>query len=907
MTAYLDSSAPTTVSAPPRLRQLAEEQLLGVASQGLAGAGNLGFALIAVRLLGQAEFATLATFLALYLLLMMPALGLSASTSIAPEAEARTRRRAARVGLVAAALLLMGAVPLAKLLHLPVAMVVLLGVAAPSAGPLALARGRLYGTGQHRAAAISLVIEPVARMTIGLWLTSRAGAVGGAVGVVAAGYIALLVARTVDRRAGAYQAVSDPSSSQRGVASATAAAFLLLVVMQNQDLVLANRLLAREGAALFAALSMVGGIAAFATSTIPLVLLPRATAPPSPASRVALYVALAVAAALGGLAAAAGALAPPGVFAGVLGQRYEAVAELAGMYLLAMALLGVARVMVAHQCAAGRARLMIALVAASAALQAGCIIAAPRTPAAVAVGTLTAMATLVIALAVTNVLPRLPLASRTARRRLRLSRPSVSRTGWIIVGLTALALGLRLRITRGIWVDEATSIMQARMSFWGMLDSLQSTDVHPPGYGALLWVWTRAVGTGELAVRMPSILLGAALVPMVYLAGRALYDRRAGLVAAAFAALAPQAVWYGQETRMYALFMVLAVTTVWAQARILAGAARAWVPYTLASAALLYTQYFSVLHIAAQQLVFCAAWVYRARHGKPLRRDLAVWAASLLAIAILIAPLIPFADHQMTVNEQSGRGFAAPSRAGAAVSGSASELSPYVFFANLLWAAWGYHSDATMTALGALWPGGMLLGLLLLGRGRSRSTGLLLAVITLPVVVLYAVGFVKRDLFDLRYFIGIVPMLCLLGARAATTWPRSRIASVAVSGLLAVTLVAGLLDQQLNEANPRRYDFKPALRTVEARARPGDVILCNPGYLISVVHYYAPQLSAQPNRPQALSSPGVSDARSVFLLGSFFNIPSEKAAMDASYRQLGGKRRLVREWQFANVKVWEFR
>ena len=93
--------------------------------------------------------------------------------------------------------------------------------------------------------------------------------------------------------------------------------------MQNQDLVLANRLLAREGAALFAALSMVGGIAAFATSTIPLVLLPRATAPPSPASRAALYVALAVAAALGGLAAAAGVLAPPGVFAGLLGTCWR--------------------------------------------------------------------------------------------------------------------------------------------------------------------------------------------------------------------------------------------------------------------------------------------------------------------------------------------------------------------------------------------------------------------------------------------------------------------------------------------------------------------------------------------------------------------------------------------------------
>ena len=54
------------------------------------------------------------------------------------------------------------------------------------------------------------------------------------------------------------------------------AAFLLLAVLQNQDVVFANALLDGDEAGRFAVLSTLGGLAAFASTTVPLVLLPRA-------------------------------------------------------------------------------------------------------------------------------------------------------------------------------------------------------------------------------------------------------------------------------------------------------------------------------------------------------------------------------------------------------------------------------------------------------------------------------------------------------------------------------------------------------------------------------------------------------------------------------------------------------
>ena len=80
----------------------------------------------------------------------------------------------------------------------------------------------------------------------------------------------------------------------------------------------------------------------------------------------------------------------------------------------------------------------------------------------------------------------------------------------------------------------------------------------------MLWLTVRAFGDGELAVRLPSLIAGTLVIPALYELGRELYDRRTGLVAAAFAAVSPLLIWYSQEARMYAfvaLFGLLALLT----------------------------------------------------------------------------------------------------------------------------------------------------------------------------------------------------------------------------------------------------------------------------------------------------------------------------------------------------------
>jgi hypothetical protein len=231
-------------------------------------------------------------------------------------------------------------------------------------------------------------------------------------------------------------------------------------------------------------------------------------------------------------------------------------------------------------------------------------------------------------------------------------------------------------------------------------------------------------------------------------------------------------------------------------------------------------------------------------------------------------------------------------------------VSVYAVVANLIWAVWGFHSDAVMVQIAALWPLAMLLVLLLLGRGRSRSTTLLLALVAVPMVALFAVGSFKRDLFELRYFAAAVPPIVLLGARLVAVTVRRQASFVAWGAVAALTMSVGLVDQQLNGANPRLYDFEGALETVRDQAGPGDVVIYEPVYLSEVVEYYAPNVETRPISnwvpPEGVTVWVVTTERVV-------NTEESAARVGAQLARLEQDRVVVDRFERPNVRVWVLR
>jgi uncharacterized membrane protein len=486
------------------------------------------------------------------------------------------------------------------------------------------------------------------------------------------------------------------------------------------------------------------------------------------------------------------------------------------------------------------------------------------------------------------------------------SRPQTKRRSDVaaILALSLVGLGLRFMVSRSIWLDEAISIAQAQLPFDEMLDGLAAYDVHPPLHHAVLWLTVRVLGTGELAVRVPSIIAGTLLIPTLYGAGRDLYDRRVGLVAAALGSVAPIAIWYSQEARMYAIFMLFSLIAVWAQVRVLrTGRFWAWAVYSVATAAMIWTQYFAILQVLVQQGAFAMAYWQRRRSGdgRRLRRS---WIASTLAILLLLAPLWPLLEGQLHAYTDRSAGQILPAQAGLGAARPSDQLSVYAFIAATVWSVWGYHADAAMAQIVALWPLGMLLLLVLLGRGYSQLSTLLLSVAAIPALVLFMVGLGQRNLFEPRYFAGAVSAGLLLMARLASS-AENRGARTIMVGVLLATLVVGLADQQLNGANPRLYDFRGALALVSANAEPGDVVIYEPQFIGPVVNYYAAHLDAKPLEAGLPPSPG-REGR-VFLVGSFMEEPRSASQVGHALELLSERRRRVDEFHRPNVRVWVFR
>jgi hypothetical protein len=208
-----------------------------------------------------------------------------------------------------------------------------------------------------------------------------------------------------------------------------------------------------------------------------------------------------------------------------------------------------------------------------------------------------------------------------------------------------------------------------------------------------------------------------------------------------------------------------------------------------------------------------------------------------------------------------------------------------------------------MAQLAALWPLGMLACLAALGRKTSAASRLLIALAAVPMLVLLAVGELKPDLFELRYFAVTAPALLLLVARATATMARSRPAFVAATAAILVVSAGALLDQQTNGANPRLYDFQGALEVVRAQSGEGDVLAYEPDYLADVIAYYAPDLRAIP-----LGQVGKGrDHDDVFVLASERLVSSKagSAAVGAALAELEetGRRRGERI-ERPNVVVW---
>jgi 4-amino-4-deoxy-L-arabinose transferase-like glycosyltransferase len=223
--------------------------------------------------------------------------------------------------------------------------------------------------------------------------------------------------------------------------------------------------------------------------------------------------------------------------------------------------------------------------------------------------------------------------------------PRRIRSDVVLVGaLTALGLALRIPALRqGIWGDELLAYRDTAHDFGGLLTALRSgpdesatvyfgPENSPPLFFVLAWA-SRRLGTDPALIRLPSLVLGTATIPLVAWLGLRTVGRWAGVAGAAFVALAPPAVYYSAEGRPYATLMFATVVSVLLLLTALERETTPWwVAYGLSLAAVVYTHYTGVFVVAAQ-----VGWALWRTRSSPR----GVLIASACA-ALAFAPWLPY-------------------------------------------------------------------------------------------------------------------------------------------------------------------------------------------------------------------------------------------------------------------------
>ncbi len=225
--------------------------------------------------------------------------------------------------------------------------------------------------------------------------------------------------------------------------------------------------------------------------------------------------------------------------------------------------------------------------------------------------------------------------ARPAAERSRAGARSLPRW-WPLAALTLLAAALRLSTLdlQSFWYDEAfTPVHVLHPSLAATMRAMSRTENSPPLWYVLEWLDYRILGSGVLALRLPSALAGILTVPVAWAIGEMLAGRRAAIWSAALVAVNPLFVWYSQEARAYSLFALTASLAILCCLRLRERpGARRTAAFALAGILALASHYFAVFMLGAM-----AIWLLADRRT---RRACLPALAALGAAGLALLPLI---------------------------------------------------------------------------------------------------------------------------------------------------------------------------------------------------------------------------------------------------------------------------
>ena len=396
--------------------------------------------------------------------------------------------------------------------------------------------------------------------------------------------------------------------------------------------------------------------------------------------------------------------------------------------------------------------------------------------------------------------------------------------------LLVASLVIRSRaIAAGFWIDEGLSVGIASFPLMDIPQVLRQ-DGSPPLYYLILHVWMALTGRAEEQTHLLSLFFALAAVPAALWSGWSLFQPRVGWYAAGLAALNPFLTVHAQETRMYALMMLLSLLATTSFVHAFVYGRRRYVPvfavlYTL----MLYTHNWALFYGVgvAVAIAFCL------RQSEDRRRLIVDSAIVFAIVAPLYAPWVPTLVFQTL---HTGAPWSTPPPPNA----------PFARVATIL--------GGTTAALVLLLSAGSGLVSLFEQRFREdpRRTAALdhVAVGVTTLLVAWLVSQVAPA-YTTRYLAAVVGPLVLLTAIGLARAGRL--------GLVAAVIVAFFWTAQPDLQS--KSSTRDVVAEVKPMMKPGDLVVSTHPERMAVLDYYMPSGFTYATPLGRVSNPGVMDWR----------------------------------------------
>lgn len=322
-----------------------------------------------------------------------------------------------------------------------------------------------------------------------------------------------------------------------------------------------------------------------------------------------------------------------------------------------------------------------------------------------------------------------------------------------LFALAAIAAGAVGLSEPSLWVDEAYTGFFVRMDWADMARAVRIDGVNPPFFYAYTKLFVNALGSGEAALRLPSLLAHAVGVGASFWLGQQLAGKIGALTSSWIWAFHPMLLWFARDARPYALVSALAALSL---ALFLHAKERSELqPHHLLPAILtvslgLLTHYFFLLFVAVTGLLAL----------RELRRSPRFFRAWTLVLILSLLPLMGWIWWFLQLEFPSfGIGWiAAPG-----------PLDPLATLWNLV-SGYGGAFGLGTSIFGAA-------ALLLLVQGLETAWRTALVGLLLPVAAVWFLSQLRPVYVD-RYFAVLLPFvaaIAAIGGHDLWSWIQTRL------------------------------------------------------------------------------------------------------------------------------------